>query len=66
VLGSETDPKLPPGQIDLIIWWPCTHEFYGPKTMRTRIAGHETRRALVQARIPQGRYHRPIKPGPIK
>jgi len=33
VLGSETDPKLPPGQIDLIILVDVYHEFSQPQKM---------------------------------
>jgi len=33
VLGSETDPKLPPGQIDLIILVDVYHEFSEPQKM---------------------------------
>jgi ubiquinone/menaquinone biosynthesis C-methylase UbiE len=33
VLGSETDPKLPPGQMDLIILVDVYHEFSQPQKM---------------------------------
>jgi ubiquinone/menaquinone biosynthesis C-methylase UbiE len=33
VLGSETDPKLPPGQIDVIILVDVYHEFSQPQKM---------------------------------
>jgi SAM-dependent methyltransferase len=33
VLGSETDPKLPPGQMDLIILVDVYHEFSEPQKM---------------------------------
>jgi len=37
VLGSESDPKLPPGQIDLIILVDVYHEFSQPQQMLRRM-----------------------------
>ena len=56
VLGSETDPKLPPGQIDLIILVDVYHEFSQPQKMLQGIRrALKGRRAAGAAGIPQGR-----------
>ena len=63
VLGSETDPKLPPGQIDLIILVDVYHEFSEPQKMLQGI-----RRALKpDGRLVQLEYRKedpnvPIQP----
>ena len=37
VLGTETDPKLPPGQLDLILLVDVYHEFSQPQKMVRRM-----------------------------
>lgn len=46
ILGTETDPKLPPGGVDLILLVDVYHEFAFP---------HEMTQAMVQALKPGGR-----------
>ena len=61
VLGSETDPKLPPGQIDLIILVDVYHEFSQPQKMLQGI-----RRALKpDGRLVQLEYRKEDPAVPI-
>ncbi len=55
VLGGETDPKLPAGQIDLIILVDVYHEFSQPQKMLQgiRLAAQELGWPASAARIPQ-------------
>jgi ubiquinone/menaquinone biosynthesis C-methylase UbiE len=39
VLGTPTDPKLPPGAVDLVLMVDVYHEFSDPVAMMTRIRG---------------------------
>lgn len=61
VLGTETDPKLPPGQIDLIILVDVYHEFSQPQKMLQGI-----RRALKpEGRLVQLEYRKEDPSVPI-